>query len=171
MKEYLIHLMKYNQSADRQVIKLLSELSDSDRQSDRKSYYKSLQGLLEHIAGGALFLQKLIKASCPEVGGLNHKYIDYRLDPGNNTFQDFSEIQAALETLDSAFVEMVESVTDEDLKKIVLFNLPKIKLEYPLGIFIMQYLNHGTHHRGQISQILDEMGIDNNFSSIAPQYE
>ncbi|KNY28299.1 DinB family protein [Pseudobacteroides cellulosolvens] len=171
MKEYLIHLMKYNQSADRQVIKLLTGLSEEDRTQDRKSHFKSLQGIFEHIVGGALFFQKIIKESCPEINGLNHKYLDLKIEPGKDDTIDFVELRAALEVLDGAFVEMVESLSDEDLKKTIYFNLPQVKLEFSLGVFIMQYSNHGTHHRGQISQILDEMGIENNFSSIAPHYE
>ncbi|MDP4183491.1 MAG: DinB family protein [Bacillota bacterium] len=171
MKEYLVHLMKYNQSANNQVIKLLADLNESDRNLDRKSYYKSLQGLFEHIVGAELFLQKIIKASLPEISGLDHKYMDFKLEPGNSILHNFSELKTALETFDSALIEMTESLKDEDMEKIVLFNHPKIKLEYKLGVIIMQCANHGTHHRGQISQILDEMGIDNNFSSILPKYE
>lgn len=170
MKEYLVHLMKYNQSADRQVIKLLAELSEGDRIQERKSYYKSLQGIFEHIVGGALFFQKIFKESCPEIDGLNHKYMDFKIEQGESP-KDFFELQAALEVLDGAIVDVVESLNDEDLKKTIYFNLPQVKLEFSLGVFIMQYSNHGTHHRGQISQILDEMGIENNFSSIAPHYE
>jgi uncharacterized damage-inducible protein DinB len=29
---------------------------------------------------------------------------------------------------------------------------------------------HGTHHRGQISQILDELKIDNDYSGINVQF-
>ncbi len=168
MKEYLVHLIKYNRSANQQVTRLLAELDESDRTIDRKSYYNSLHGLFEHIVGAALYLQKIIKASCPEIRGLDHRYMGFDARPGQNSFP---ELQGALEALDTAFVEMVESLSDEDLKKTILFNLPQVKLEYSMAIFIMQYANHGTHHRGQISQILDEMGIDNNFSSIAPQYD
>lgn len=171
MKEHLVHLMKYNQSANKQVIKLLAELDESDRLLDRKSYFKSLNGLLEHIVGGALYFQKFIKTSYPEIGGLNHKYMEYKIESGKENSPGFSELQTALETLDSASVEMVGSLTDEDLNKTICLTFPQAKLEYPMAVLIMQYANHGTHHRGQISQILDEMGIDNNFSSIAPQYE
>jgi uncharacterized damage-inducible protein DinB len=94
--------------------------------------------------------------------------MEYKIEPGKS---DFYELQTMLEILDNAFIEMVEALTDEDLKKTVSLNLPNIKLDYPLGVFIMQYANHGTHHRGQISQILDEMNIGNDFSSIAPQYD
>jgi len=171
MEGYLEHLIKYNQSANKQVIKILAELDEADRILDRKSYFKSLQGLLEHIAGAELSLQKIIKASCPEISGLIHKYLEYTSEQVKTSFTDFSELKVAIETLDSAFLEMVGSLTDEDLKKTVSFIRPQFKLEYQLGVFIIQYANHGTHHRGQISQILDEMGIDNNFSSIAPHYD
>jgi uncharacterized damage-inducible protein DinB len=31
---------------------------------------------------------------------------------------------------------------------------------------LSQILTHGTHHRGQLSQVLDELKIDNNYSGI-----
>ncbi len=36
----------------------------------------------------------------------------------------------------------------------------------PLHYLLSTAWTHGVHHRGQISQILDEMGVDNNFSGI-----
>jgi uncharacterized damage-inducible protein DinB len=37
--------------------------------------------------------------------------------------------------------------------------------------FLLHNLNaHGTHHRGQISQILDELKIDNDYSGINVQF-
>jgi uncharacterized damage-inducible protein DinB len=35
-----------------------------------------------------------------------------------------------------------------------------------LSFMISQLVVHGTHHRGQISQILDELKIDSDFSGI-----
>lgn len=59
-----------------------------------------------------MFFQKIIKESYPEINGLNHKYMNFKIEEGEST-KDFFELQAALEVLDGAFVEMVESLKDE----------------------------------------------------------
>jgi len=62
---------------------------------------------------------------------------------------------------------MTEALSEADLK------LP-VKLDWyggnpdsvPLSFLLSQLLVHNTHHRGQISQVLDELKIDNDFSGI-----
>ena len=131
----------------------------------RKAVYTFNHQLL---FGRRLYYERI---SCPDLSGLSHSYMDYKTERGKLNFPDFSELQKAIETLDNAFVEMVASLSDEDLSRTVTFTTTRGTAEYALCIFIMQYANHGTHHRGQISQILDEMGVENNFSGIAPKYD
>jgi uncharacterized damage-inducible protein DinB len=171
MIEYHLHLIKYNREANKKVIEVLEVLSEEDRMCDRKSFYKSLHGLLDHIVVSSLYLQKLIKSSCPLLSGLEGNYLNYKLERGKINFPDFSELKAALEAIDAGFEEMLNSINDEDLNKVVKLTRPDITIEYTLGVFILQYANHGIHHRGQISQILDEMGIENNFANLYPKYE
>jgi uncharacterized damage-inducible protein DinB len=72
-----------------------------------------------------------------------------------------------LEAVDSAYVAMAEALSESDLKQ-------PVKVEWfggnpdsvPLSFMLSQLLVHNTHHRGQISQVLDSLKIDNNFSGI-----
>jgi uncharacterized damage-inducible protein DinB len=62
---------------------------------------------------------------------------------------------------------MAQALSDSDMA------LP-IKTEWyggtpasvPLSFMLGQLLVHNTHHRGQISQVLDSLKIDNDFSGI-----
>jgi uncharacterized damage-inducible protein DinB len=62
---------------------------------------------------------------------------------------------------------MAEALSESDMK------LP-IKIDWyggnpasvPLSFMLSQLLLHNIHHRGQISQILDSLKIDNDFSGI-----
>jgi uncharacterized damage-inducible protein DinB len=40
----------------------------------------------------------------------------------------------------------------------------------PLGLLFLHLFNHMTHHRGQISQILDAKGIPHDFSGLRQRY-
>jgi uncharacterized damage-inducible protein DinB len=58
-------------------------------------------------------------------------------------------------------------LTDKDLDSLVdieWFGGNPAKV--PLGYLVHSQFNHGTHHRGQISQVLDSMKIEHDFSSI-----
>jgi len=77
------------------------------------------------------------------------------------------ELGETLDAIDAAYVAMTESLSEADLR------LP-VKLDWyggdpgsvPLSFLLSQLLVHNTHHRGQISQVLDELKIDNDFSGI-----
>lgn len=170
MKEYLLLLAKYNRDADSKVLKILEGMTDEDRTVDRKSFFKSLHGLLDHMASVDVVYQGRIRSSYGNLSGLSHKFSDNKIDFGKVNFPEFSELKAALETLDNAFIEAVSALADEDFNKIITFSTPRGDVSIKLGLLLLRYINHGTHHRGQISQILDELKIDNDFSSIAPNY-
>jgi uncharacterized damage-inducible protein DinB len=39
-------------------------------------------------------------------------------------------------------------------------------LNLSMGDVVLQIINHTAHHRGQLSQILDELGIEHDFGGI-----
>jgi uncharacterized damage-inducible protein DinB len=39
-------------------------------------------------------------------------------------------------------------------------------MERPLWQLLMQWFNHHTHHRGQVSVQLDALGIENDYSGL-----
>jgi uncharacterized damage-inducible protein DinB len=83
------------------------------------------------------------------------------------TAAQWAALEKSLQTIDDAFVNLAAALTDADL------NSP-VKLDWyggnpatvPVSFMLSQALVHGTHHRGQISQILDTLKIDNDYSGI-----
>lgn len=171
MKDYLVLLTKYNRQANGEVIRLIEGLSAAERTADRKSFAESLHGLLSHIASGAVVFQKLVKPYYPELKCLEHKYVDHQLEQGKLNFPDFEELKTALQTLDDAYVEIANSSTEAYLNKPLTITTPYGPMNQTLTFTLLRYVNHSTHHRGQVSQILDEMGVPNDYSRIAEQYD
>ena len=70
---------------------------------------------------------------------------------------------------------LVEELTDEMLAGgIVLVDPKGNKHRFIFGQVLMHLFNHQTHHRGALSQLLDELEIENDFSnllSIIPREE
>jgi uncharacterized damage-inducible protein DinB len=159
---------KYNQQGNKAVYDILSKLSNEEREKDRGSYYGSLSGLFRHVAGGTRFFLGMYGAvlSGKAVGALN--VLDAASWPeGTLTEAQWEKFGRTLETVDGAYVNMAAALTEADL------SLP-LKTEWyggnpaevPLSFMLSQLVVHNAHHRGQISQILDSLKIDNDYSGI-----
>ena len=161
---------KYNQSGNQTIYHILSKLSNDEREKDRGSFYGSLSEMFRHIMGGTLFFLFMYKealnnndAAIKALAPLDN----ISLPEGMLESTQWKELGKTLDTLDAAYVKMAEALGAADL-------LNPIKVDWyggnpaevPLQFMIHQLIVHNTHHRGQISQILDALKIDNDYSGI-----
>jgi uncharacterized damage-inducible protein DinB len=174
MKDVFLLWAKYNREANKKVYSLLSNLSNEDREKDRGSYYGSLSGLFRHALGGTVFFLGMFKGALPDRAGVQKVLAPLEgigLPQDSLSEAQWGELGAVQEKLDNLLVDFIGALGDGD------FQAP-VKLGWyggnpdsvPLH-FLLHNLNaHGTHHRGQISQILDELKIDNDYSGINVQF-
>jgi len=163
---------KYNKTANRAVYEILSKMSGDDREKDRGSYYGSLSGLFLHIMGGTRFFLGMYKDALKSNDAALKAFASAEklsIHEGAVSDAQWQELSATLETLDTAYVNMVEALSSADMALPVTIdwyegNPPEVPLEF----MIHQLVAHNTHHRGQISQILDSLKIDNDYSGIGP---
>jgi len=170
MKKIFLSFAKYNGEANKTIAGILSKLSNEDREKDRKSYYKSLSGLFRHNLGGtAYFLSLYIDAVKDNAEALK------KLEPlanienltGKLNEAQWKKVVSYSKLADMAVVEFVDALRDKDFEAPVKVDWYRGKpASVPLWFMLEQQTAHNTHHRGQISQILDSMKIDNDFSGI-----
>ena len=167
MTETVMHA-KYNQAGNKAIYDILSGMSNEEREKDRGSYYKSLSGLFYHILGGTWYFLSMFKTALTD-NAAALKAISLPPMPAEGPFNgdQWKQLGETQEAIDAAYIGMAEALSESDLK------LP-VKIEWyggnpgtvPLSFLLSQLLVHNTHHRGQISQILDSLKIDNDYSGI-----
>ncbi len=168
MKDLLLMYAKYTQRADASVIALLDGLSEEARNENRKSYYKSLSGLACHAFGVVLFFQGFLRTAVPAAASAFKATDGLKVPRGDSLNADqWAELKKITQIADQATVDFVATLTENDLVlpvKVAWFGgkPDAVPLHYLLSTTVI----HGIHHRGQISQILDEMGIEHNFSGL-----
>jgi uncharacterized damage-inducible protein DinB len=170
MKEVVMYA-KYNHAANKTIYNLLSNMSNDDREQNRGSFYGSLSGLFRHNLGGTQFFLGLYKTALTTNAAATKalSVLDKlpKIPEGTLNQTQWKELEVIADALDAAYIEMAESLTELDMK------LP-INIDWyggnpasvPLSFMLSQLLLHNTHHRGQLSQILDSLNIDNDFSGI-----
>jgi len=160
---------KYNQAGNRTIYDILSGMSNEEREKDRKSFYGGLSGMLRHTLGGTCFFLGMFRSALAGNADASRAIDSLPPMPADGGLDDagWMELGETLDAIDAAYVAMTESLSEADLR------LP-VKLDWyggdpgsvPLSFLLSQLLVHNTHHRGQISQVLDELKIDNDFSGI-----
>jgi uncharacterized damage-inducible protein DinB len=64
-------------------------------------------------------------------------------------------------------LQFIEELDENKLKSAFKYkNFKGEDMEGTLWKILLQWFNHQTHHRGQISVLLDMLGVDNDYSSM-----
>jgi uncharacterized damage-inducible protein DinB len=168
MKEILLMYARHAKQTNASALALVDGLSNEAREEDRKSYYKSLSGLVRHVFDSTIYFHDLFRASFPAAAKALAATAGLTAPEGKLSEAQWKALKTALELADQAFVNLVQSLSEDDF-------VHPIELDWydgkpsavPFFFIAAQLFEHGTHHRGQISQILDELGVEHDFSGIA----
>ena len=170
MKNVFMAFAKFNEESNKIVAGILSKMSNDDREKNRKSYFGSLSELFRHNTGATVYFLSLY---APAVSG--NEDAQKALKPltkaeaikGKLTEEQWKNTIKFSKIVDKALVDFVAALKDKDFEASVKVDWFKGKPpSAPLWFMLEQQVTHNTHHRGQISQILDGLKIDNNFSGI-----
>jgi uncharacterized damage-inducible protein DinB len=159
MDSLMAVLADYNAAANRDLAKALGAIPEAERARDRGSYYKSLDGLLSHIAGGELFSLRNLAAALPGKPALAEPLIKTEMKPGCPVFPGYEASKNAIAAFDAALVALAGSLTEAELAVTADVHGSSQSVSRMLS----SAFAHAAHHRGQVAQVLDEMGIQNDF--------
>jgi uncharacterized damage-inducible protein DinB len=171
LRETFIYFAKANADSNAAVISLLNNCTNDDREKARGSYYKNLSGLFRHIFGGTYFLLSLLKDAVSQnkaaSTALSNLLALPMMSEGALTESQWKDTVKMMQAADKAYIELAEALGESDFSLMAETPIFTGKPDkYPAAFILQQLTLHNTHHRGQISQILDEMKIDHNYSGI-----
>lgn len=168
MLEMLQLYARYNQETNQILSKLVQGLPEEEIYKERKTYFESINGLVMHLIYSSRYMMGLIRRHWDHPLMIHDVTApNYEVNP-----ETPREVFELLTELDQIMVDFLAGISQEELLK------PKQKVmvlrtkEVPLSIWniLMQFVVHQTHHRGQISQLLDELGVDHDYGNVWPLY-
>jgi uncharacterized damage-inducible protein DinB len=142
---------EYNLWMNEKLYAAAAQLTDAQRKRDLGAFFKSLHGTLDHILwGDTAWLARLQgrQVTLPAAGTIMH--------------DDFGALSLARTELDRQILAWSKSVTAEWLAQPHTWKstVYATTFTHPNWALCAQMFNHQTHHRGQATTLLMQLGID-----------
>ena len=150
MIQFLERMARYNRWMNTRLMQTCSQLSDEERKQQRGAPFGSIHGLWNHLLlGDRLWLARFENAPL----------LYSRLDEEIRT--EWDELQHERALTDDAIDAYIASLTEEKLastRQFVSVSNPQPR-ELPLWVAVQHLFNHQTHHRGQITALMEQAGL------------
>lgn len=168
MKDYLMLLAKHNAHANRQLYEVVAPLPADQLNKEVGSYFGSLYGVLNHLYGSDCRMLLRIKDNLESYPALESALLKDPMPAGREpVFADFATLNAKRPQMDELIERFVSELTEGDLAKRFTIKLRSgVEKSLLLWQTLAHIFNHETHHRGAAAQILDEMGVTNDYSNV-----
>ncbi|MDX8411791.1 MAG: DinB family protein [Mariprofundaceae bacterium] len=162
MTQYLHRMARYNQWMNRRLCAVARELPDRELTRDRGAFFGSILATLNHIMVADLFWLRRFSSNkaCRETLA---PLADFPKPTGlrDLLFEDIDALAVPRERLDALILTFSEAWTDDLLAEHIRYrNMAGEKHARPLGALLQHFFNHQTHHRGQVSTLLFQAGVD-----------
>lgn len=162
LKDHVCLMADYNQWMNQKIYEAVGTLSPEKLHENKGAFFSSIFGTLNHICvADTIWLKRFTPAL------LAHQALNQILDLSCPESLDvllcesFSELKDRRQLLDEIFSDLAASLSDEELSQAVSYQDTKgvasTKIFFSL---LMHVFNHQTHHRGQVTTLLSQSGID-----------
>jgi uncharacterized damage-inducible protein DinB len=149
--EYARTMAAYNAWMNERLYGLCGGLKDTVRKHDAGAFFGSIHGTLNHLLlGDRIWLGRF----------LGRPFMVTSL--AQELYADFDELSRERSCTDREIADWAATLTDAalagDLIYVSVVNPQQRRL--PLWLAVAHFFNHQTHHRGQLTALLTQTGID-----------
>jgi uncharacterized damage-inducible protein DinB len=142
-------LLDFHYWARDRVLDAAGRLTPEQFARDMGSSFKSVRDTLVHLYSadwGWYQLWQGVAATSP---------------PPSSQLSDIDAIRRAWTEHESAMRAFVESLGEEDVNRVIEFLTPSGSTSaFPIGQMVQHLVNHGTYHRGQLTTMFRQLGVE-----------
>ena len=153
---------EYNRWMNRSLFASAAKLPADAVTADRGAFFGSILGTLNHLAvADTIWLKRFSAhaAGAATLGPMSDVPLPTRLDA--SLFSDLSSLRSYREWLDELIIKFVAPLGDEALNQSLTFSsLKGVQASRNFRALLMHFFNHQTHHRGQVTTLLFQAGVD-----------
>ena len=153
---------QYNAWFNARLYNLISTMTEEERRRDMSAFFRSIHGTLNHILlTDRIWLGRISKHPhgfrSLEKTGVVFEFASL----GQILYENFSELAAQRRETDTAMQTWVAELTPDLLESDLSWSRSTGQsMVAPLWHVVAHLFNHQTHHRGQITTLLSQLGHD-----------
>jgi uncharacterized damage-inducible protein DinB len=148
---YVRLMAAYNRWMNEKVFEACASLSPEELHAERGAFFRSVIGTLNHLLYGDLAWLGRFKEGEPRA-----------TRPDEIIHGDLAALRAAREALDREIAEWAEQIDAEWLAATFRYRsvVDGGERAFPGWLLVVHMFNHQTHHRGQLTTLLTQLGRD-----------
>jgi len=137
-------MARYNRLANERLYEACAGLSEAERRRDRKAFFRSIHGTLNHLLlGDRIWLARFAGGTAPSTG------LDAILH------DDFAELREARSAEDRRIEDLAAGLDPAFLAGTIAYrNNSGLDFDEPISVLLTHFFNHQTHHRGQVHDMI-----------------
>lgn len=144
-------MSRYNRWMNEKLYAACAALPDDKRKKDLGAFFRSIHGTLN----------PLLLADRVWMGRFTGNPFPIRsLD--QELYSDFDTLRREREKTDAEIAAWVNDLTEERLSSTFAFHSVALggEITFPFAHCLLHFFNHQTHHRGQLTTLMNQLGCD-----------
>jgi uncharacterized damage-inducible protein DinB len=169
MKNQFQALAKYNGSVNQSVLELLQPLKKDQIMMKTKAFYPSIFETLLHILVADLNWLRRYRDRFKENKALSgSKLLSLEEKALRTEFEtDYTKLFEYRRQVDGLIIQFMDELGENQLNLMLKYKSYKGEdIEKEIWKTFLHFFNHQTHHRGQVSVLLDLLGIEHDYSGL-----
>lgn len=155
--EYFTLMSRYNRWMNEKLYAVCSTMPDEMRREDKGAFFRSVRGILNHILLTDRVWLGRFTGEPFAVQSLSQEL-----------YADWDELKAERVKTDAALDAWIVAVPDEKWRRDFTFTaisnpIPRTQPLWTLGAHLF---NHQTHHRGQLTTLMEQLGYDSGVTDL-----
>lgn len=142
---------QYNKWMNDHFYLLCDSIADEKRKRDMGAFFKSIHGTLNHLLLGDRLWMSRFQNTIFEIESLDQEL-----------YSDYEELKKQRVITDRNINDYVDGLTDDVINQPISFvsKVKKTQHTFILRDCLLHFFYHQTHHRGQLSTLISQLGID-----------
>lgn len=155
-------LALYNQRMNKQLLNVCSTLTYEQLHQNTNSFFPTIMAHWNHILfGDLIMLQRLVANELVSVEPTVLDQLPVSKLVSDTFASNLDELYELRELVDSIYIEITNQFSAGSCNQVVRYTTTKGQvIDRTVGEFFQHIFNHQTHHRGQLSCLLSQLGLD-----------
>jgi len=152
---------KYNREFNLSLFNQVARLSENERKKDMGAFFGSIHGTLNHILLADRIWLGRFATAVPSTELSDAELVYEFSSLRQEVCSDFTELHHERRATDRIIASWAEGLTDELLAQTMRYSNSRGHVrEHPVWLAVAHMFNHQTHHRGQVTTLLSQLGHD-----------